>query len=131
MRFSEIKAIIRALKAAKDGDELPPEFKELEQENPGALDRLCERMDKPETRFVDNLEDVDYSGLKLTMFVLYDHPSDFPDKIVVRVWDALNGPTNIACLFDTLDAAREAMPQHFTCLPRANTDDPVIIESWV
>lgn len=83
-----------------------------------------------DTLIVPSLEDVDYSGLQMPMFVLYDHPKDFPDKIVVRVWD-MDRPTNIAWLADTLEEARAAMPVHFTRMPRAKTDDDVIIETYV
>lgn len=85
----------------------------------------------PKSTVVSSLEDVDYSDTLLVLFVLYDHPKDFPDKIVVRVWDAKRGATNIVWLADTLEQARAAMPPHFIRLPRSPTDDPVIIESYV
>lgn len=82
------------------------------------------------TTIVENLEDVDFSGLKFPFFVLYDHPSDFPDKIVVRVFD-MDMPTNCVAVFNTLQEARAAMPEQFIRLARDPADDPVIIESYV
>lgn len=87
-------------------------------------------MTLPETKLVESLEDVDYAGMKMPMFVLYRYPSDFPDNIVVRVWD-LNVPTNIAWLAKTIAEARAAVPAHFTRFARDDSDDPVIIESYI
>lgn len=70
----------------------------------------------------------------LDVYTIYDHPSDYPDKYVLRVHHAAAGQTRseaVACLFDSLDAAREALPPGLVCVGREMGDDPVIVESWI
>jgi hypothetical protein len=66
----------------------------------------------------------------LEMFVVYDHPRDFPGHFVVRRW--LGGrPTADFAIADTLEAARAEVPIGLHRLPREPDDDRVIVETWV
>ncbi len=71
----------------------------------------------------------------LCVWVVYDHPRDFPDHIVVRRQFAMrNGEVMTAAvggLYDDIDAAREDLPYGLCCLPRYPDDDPVIVETWI
>lgn len=40
------------------------------------------------------------------------------------------GPTNFAETFETLEQAREFIPQGLYCMPRAEQDEAVIVETW-
>lgn len=71
----------------------------------------------------------------LPMWVVYNSPSDFPGKFVVRRQSAGPGfvvadatPTAIV---NTLDEARAAIPPGKINLHRSPDDDPVIAEVWV
>ncbi len=68
----------------------------------------------------------------LVMWVVYDHPKDYPDHFVARKW--LAGKTAEATdeiLLDTdLDSLRKQMPPWLYCMPRQPNDDPKIIEVW-
>lgn len=71
----------------------------------------------------------------MRMFVIYDNPSDYPDKFVVREHQVHRDSTHTASLqctvFDTLDGARRSLPQGLYRLTRSPDDDPVIVEVWI
>jgi hypothetical protein len=68
----------------------------------------------------------------LPQFVIYNSPKDFPGKYVVRMWLVGHrmGPTDLIEQFDTLEQAREFVPLGLFCMPRADVDEPVIVETW-
>lgn len=66
------------------------------------------------------------------MWVVYDHPSDFPNKYVARKRDDLGIPTNDIIVTTTLDEMRSMMTMKgLTCITRSEDDDPVIVETWL
>lgn len=70
----------------------------------------------------------------VTTYTIYDHPTDFPNDFVVRRFD--NGkPTSVAftcdSLLDARDLIRALTDGCAVCLARHETDDPVIVETWV
>lgn len=66
----------------------------------------------------------------LRMYVIYDHPSDYPNCFVIRLWKD-GQPTVGHMLTNTLEGARRLIPKGLHCIPRDPTDDPVIVESWL
>jgi len=66
------------------------------------------------------------------MWTIYDHPRDYPDRYVVRVWYGLM-PVAPAFSFDSLSDARDFIAETGGCvnLGRAPRDDPCIIETWI
>lgn len=78
------------------------------------------------------LEDIDFSGMTLPMWTVYDHPKDYPDKIVARLWEgALNLPTNAVILFDSLEAVRALFEPRYARLTRSPGDDAKIMETYL
>lgn len=69
----------------------------------------------------------------LKLWVVYDHPTDFPDSFAARLW-LTDRPTGEVLVADTLDDIRAAiaglMPGA-VCLMRQPDDDPVIVETWL
>lgn len=66
---------------------------------------------------------------KLSIWVVYDSPADFPGQFVARKW--LNdAATSEVLQADSLQALRELLPAGLYCLPRSQEDDAVIVESW-
>jgi hypothetical protein len=66
------------------------------------------------------------------IWVIYDHPRDFPEYFVVRVaWGLQMAP--VAQLAVDLEGARRIAIDGGAsyCLGRAPDDDPVIAESWI
>lgn len=70
----------------------------------------------------------------MLMYVIYDHPRDYPEHFVVRAWSVGFGavlPLGDPMLTKTLDAARGHVPWHATNIGRERYDDPVIVEVWM
>ncbi len=68
----------------------------------------------------------------LVMFVIYDHPSDYPASFVVRKWLVRDQAEPTPCtLHDTLEDARESLPDGLTCLSRSPDDDKAVVETWL
>jgi hypothetical protein len=67
---------------------------------------------------------------KLELWTIYDHPKDYPNYFVVRVF--LGGqPTDRAFLCNSLEDARKLVPSDKFCIQRDPSDDPVIVETWI
>lgn len=75
---------------------------------------------------------VDFSDLILPIIVVTQETSDYPGKVVGRVWEgAKNRPTNLIVIRDTLEQLRETITPRFECIGRNPDDDPVIVECWL
>lgn len=66
----------------------------------------------------------------LPAYCIYEHPLDYPDKYVVRVWR-----NNIACdgpfaITDTLEQARATVPRGLIAV-RTSDDDTAIVETYI
>lgn len=72
----------------------------------------------------------------LAMWTVYDRPKDYPDKYVARRYDIGRGgvqTSNSIIIAGDLDTLRTILgiEMQLTCLPRAEEDDAVIVETWV
>lgn len=71
----------------------------------------------------------------LEMYVIYDHPLDYPNHWVTRRWEVYRNadpePTEAFTLHATLEAARSAVPPGKHRIQAMSEDDPTIIETWV
>lgn len=72
----------------------------------------------------------------LSMWTVYDHPTDYPDKFVARRFEVdANGPrpTESIIIAPNLDLLRDilGMEMHLTPLPRSAGDDAKIVETWI
>ena len=79
---------------------------------------------------VDDLNDVDYVGMPYPMIVIYDHPKDYPDHFVARVW-CLGQPTQYISLSKSADSLRKEIPEGFTITKKPEGEDPVILETYI
>lgn len=69
--------------------------------------------------------------LVFPIITLYDHPKDYPDKVVARLWDGTSAqPTNIVLLFAGKEEAKQAFSA-FNYLERSHSDDPSIICTYL
>ena len=66
----------------------------------------------------------------LTMWTVYDHPRDYPDKWVLRAWDMPGGRRETVETADTLEEIRAKIPPSLFRAPRNPGDDPAIYETW-
>ena len=66
----------------------------------------------------------------LEMFVIYDHPKDYPGHFIVHRW--MGGkPTQDFAIADSLEAARAEVPAGMYRLPHHPGEDDVIAETWL
>lgn len=71
---------------------------------------------------------------QLPLFTLYDHPADYPDVYIARLWLTLPEarPTDYAMTCESVEPIREQMINlGLTRLERAPEDDPSILETWI
>lgn len=71
---------------------------------------------------------------RLPMFAIYDHPRDFPDHFVARLWWSIPEakPTNFTVRSDDLDTIRDMMQGlGLVKLMRSPGDDATIMEVWL
>ena len=68
-------------------------------------------------------------------YVIYFNPSDYPRKYVVRMWEITSDGSIYAAatpwVHDTLEQARNAIPEWCALAGRAKEDDPCIVEVWI
>jgi hypothetical protein len=71
-----------------------------------------------------------------SQWVVYDHPSDYPENFVVRRWEIFNQrpyfrPTGDVVLATTIEEARRSIPWDRIRFSRSPEDDPKIVEIWM
>lgn len=72
----------------------------------------------------------------VSLWVIYDHPSDYPGHFVVRRWEVVGGvpvplPESQCGLAESLENARGFVPGGAVNLGRSDGDDSVIVEVWI
>jgi hypothetical protein len=75
-------------------------------------------------------EPLSEAATTVSLYVIYDHPRDYPESFVVRRWD-LEIPREVVGTAPTLEAARELVPPGLYNLERYEGDDPNIVEVWI
>lgn len=72
---------------------------------------------------------------ELHLWTVYDHPHDFPDLFVARLYVVGSGPnfgaTDRIVTGPTLEAVRAQLPAGLHNLGRQPDDDPKIVETWI
>ena len=70
----------------------------------------------------------------MELFVIYDHPKDYPGHFVVRRWFGTRWatiPTTDFAIADTLEAVRAEVPEGMCRIPHQESEDAVIVETWI
>lgn len=76
----------------------------------------------------------DIDMARLPMWVIYDRPTDYPDRAVARLWYSMPQPTptnGISFGIDVEVLRVRFRARGYTCLPRSPGDDAKIVESWM
>jgi len=81
------------------------------------------------------MQDITKAG-RLSMWTVYDHPTDFPNCYVARLFDVSGkgiDPTSTVVISDDLEKIRHVMEVdlQLACLRRQAGDDAKIVETWV
>jgi hypothetical protein len=68
----------------------------------------------------------------LDMWVIYEHPKDYPDKFVARLWKItkVDVPTGTFFLGETQTEVEAKLPPGLFWMPRHENDDACIIGVW-
>ena len=77
---------------------------------------------------VKSIREVDLSVLQFPQVAVFEHPDDYPDKAVGRVFD--NGkPTNVVIVADTVQQIRENIRAYTNLVPfkRGHDDVPALV----
>lgn len=85
------------------------------------------------TKMINTFKQVDFSGLKNPVIVIYNRPSDYKGYFIARIWE-LDKPTDTIMLKKSLSAIREDIKinlPNMLRLPKAQNDDPCIVEMWI
>ena len=99
-------------------------------------------MEKKKNTEVKSLTEVDYKAIGFPAWVLYDHPSDFPNYYIVRVHDAAKPDGGEATEFyikrESIEECEEDIKQAAKnlgirpiFLRREKGEDPCIIGTWI
>jgi len=72
----------------------------------------------------------------LSMWTIYDHPTDFPDSFIARRFEVGGGHGHAIATEDTVQGDIDALRESFAkagliCLRRNENDDPKIVETWL
>lgn len=67
---------------------------------------------------------------RIPLICIYDHPTDYPDKLIARLWDC-DIPTHIVATADTLEALHEKIPSNMVRMNRDTQDHPCVMEVWI
>lgn len=72
---------------------------------------------------------------QLSMWTVYDHPSDFPNDYVARRWLVHTlgpEPTGDVLRSSSLQTLRVALGMRgLHVIPRSAEDDPIVVETWL
>lgn len=85
-------------------------------------------------KMVESMAQVDFSEIKMPMAVIYDNPQDYPGMYVCRIWEGVGcRPTDTAMQKSSLEEMRaDIQAAGFSIkFPRAEDDDPAILETWM
>jgi len=79
---------------------------------------------------------IDREDILLTVWVIYDHPSDYPNSYVLRPQVLVRGQKEPVALSqawtaDTPDQLRRIIPPGLHRLDRQPDDHPQILETWI
>ena len=65
------------------------------------------------------------------VFAIYENPTDYPNKFVVREWRGLVANLEPHMVTSSLREARESVPEGLINIGRREGDDTKIVEVWI
>ena len=70
---------------------------------------------------------------QVPIFVVYDHPTDFPDHVVARLWITKpERPIHLVLRASAVEPLRDFLDAcGLVHLSRSPDDDPTILETWI
>lgn len=79
-----------------------------------------------------SIKEVDLSNIKVPVIVVFEHPIDYPEYYVARVFNA-DKPTDTIMLKDTLEEIQEDIRSNTNMMfmLRGVEDNPTIVGAWL
>lgn len=79
-----------------------------------------------------SISEVDLSNIEVPVIVVYEHPSDYPQYYVARIFN-VDKPTDTIMLKDTLEEIQEDVRNNTNMMfmLRGAEDDPCIVGVWL
>lgn len=85
------------------------------------------------TKEVKSFAEIDTSELQQPIICVYQHPEDYPDKCVARIFNGTK-PTNTVITRETVEEIREDIKKVFPAMlpfTRCKEDHKSVVESWI
>ena len=81
---------------------------------------------------VNSISEVDMSGLFMPLIAVYEHPEDYPDKYVARVFD-VDRPTDTVVIKDSLLEIQRDIGENTSRIfaPRGAEDVRSLVGVWI
>lgn len=81
---------------------------------------------------VESVKEIDFSELKVPIIAVYQHPEDFQEKYVARVYE-LDKPTDTLMIKDTLEEIETDIRKNtgMTFIPRGAEDVLSLVGVWM
>ncbi len=69
----------------------------------------------------------------MSLWTVYDKPTDYPTQFIARRWLATlpPTPTSEVLVANDLNSVRKLLPPGLYCIPASPHDGPYIIETWI
>lgn len=85
-----------------------------------------------QSKKVNQIKEIDFTGYQVPMLVVFEHPKDYPDQYVARVFD-LDEPKHIIMLKNTLVEMQREIQENTNMIftGRNKEDDPCIVGVWI
>lgn len=83
-------------------------------------------------KIVSTIQQIDIRNMKLPIIAVFEHPEDYPDKCVGRIFE-VDQPTEYVVIKDSIQELQYDIGKHFVgvFLTRAQKDVPSLVGCWV
>lgn len=83
-------------------------------------------------KIVNSITEVDLSAIRCPVIAIYNHPEDFPDKVVARIYD-MDIPTDTIMLAETAEELSQDIHRHtgMVFFPAGAEDVASLIGAWI
>jgi hypothetical protein len=87
--------------------------------------------DEPQNRVAMANYDASFERGHLAIWTIFDHPKDYPEGFIARMFEVGEGPTDQSVTGDLAFIRQVFEDVGLTCIPRDPNDEPQIVESWL
>jgi hypothetical protein len=81
-------------------------------------------------RLISSFDEEILRDYKMPIICIYSSPKDYQGMFVARLFD-VNLPTHNILMRPTLEAVRSEIPERFSLVPKVQTEDSNIVETWI